>query len=401
MKLEISKNKIIALLLITVFLKVHGETTQSWNNIINSIGFDIRPSYAFSSYKDDILKSKLDVSDARKTTLCSSLHFKYSFQFSPAVADGRLYPGVWQGIGTSVNFLGNHRGIGTPITVYVFQGAPIYKFNKRLSLFYEWNFGASFGWKKCDGEISYSNLIVGSKTNAYINLGAGLLWNLNSSYSMTAGIDLTHFSDGNTSFPNPGVNFIGLRIGVTRSLRSRFPEPGRKVSFDSDTLIGKKKLQFDVTAYGAVRKRVYRGGETPILLNGHFAVAGIDISPMWMISKIFKAGASADFQWDESTDLKRHHISGSSPEDICFSRPPFFNQISMGVSGRAELVMPIFSVNLGIGYNVFGPEETKASYQLANLKVRFTDHLYLNIGYQLLNFQRQNNLMLGVGYSFH
>ena len=72
----------------------------------------------------------------------------------------------------------------------------------------------------------------------------------------------------------------------------------------------------------------------------------------------------------------------------------------LGISGRAELVMPIFSVNVGIGYNIIGPEETKATYELANLKVRITEHFFLNIGYQLLNFQKQNNLMLGLGYTF-
>ena len=137
-----------------------------------------------------------------------------------------------------------------------------------------------------------------------------------------------------------------------------------------------------------------------MLLKGHYPVVGLDISPMWQIKKIFRAGGSLDFQWDESTDLKRHHAYGDTSDDIKFYRPPILSQICVGVSGRAELVMPIFSVNVGIGYNFIGPEETRASYQLANLKVRFTEHFYLNIGYQLLNFQKQNNLMLGLGCSF-
>ncbi len=391
----------IAILFFSFFwLGAEGERADSCSKIISRIGLDVRPSFAFSSYKDDVLIGMLDLDNALNTKIATSLHLKYSFSSAPSSPQGRFYPDVWQGIGASVNFLGNSKGIGTPICIYAFQGAPVFKFNQRLALYYEWNFGASFGWKKCDGHTAYSNLIVGSSINAYINLGAGLMWKIGSRYSMTAGLDFTHFSNGNTSFPNPGVNMAGIRIGVTRSLGKEPAKSYDGILLDVDSARQRHKLQVDVMAYGAWRKRVYRGGENPVLLNGHFPVVGLDVAPMWQIKRIFRAGASVDFQWDQSTNLKKYHASGSDTEDIHFYRPPVLSQLCVGVSGRAELVMPIFSVNLGIGYNIVGPEETRASYQLANLKVRFTDRFFLNIGYQLLNFQKQNNLMLGLGYSF-
>ena len=370
----------------------------------HTLGLDMRPAYAISSYRDDILTGLLDMQEARKTEIATSVHLQYGFSFPRSSRQGRICPSAWQGVGTAVNFLGNPKGIGTPVSVYAFQGAPIYRFSERLSLYYEWNFGASFGWRPCDGEISYSNLIVGSRTNAYINLGAGFKYQLNDSYSLMAGLDLTHYSNGNTSFPNPGVNMVGLRIGVIRCLSRSCAdiENGREVSYLREQSEGnsKRRPEFDITLYGSLRKRVYRGGETPILLNGRFAVAGLDIAPMWRVTRNFRAGGSVDFQWDESTDLKRNHVEGTVADDILFTRPSFLRQVCVGLSGRAELVMPLFSVNVGIGYNVIGPEETRASYQLANLKIRLTDAVFLNIGYQLLDFQKQNNLMLGVGYSF-
>ncbi len=295
-----------------------------------------------------------------------------------------------------MNFFGNSRGIGNPVSVYLFQGAPIWRLSERLSAYYEWNFGASFGWHPFIPESAASNLITGSRINAYINLSAGLKWRLGKHYDLTAGLDLTHFSNGNTSFPNPGVNLAGVRIGVSRS----FGREDKRRQSEPDTIAPERKLGYDVTLYGAWRKRVYRGGDTPVLLNGTFGVCGIDFSPMWRVSQTFRAGFSADFQWDESTDLKRNHISGTTSDDILFHRPSFLRQVCAGLSGRAELVMPIFSVNVGIGYNIIGPEETRATYQLANLKVRVGGGFFLNIGYQLLNFRKQNNLMLGLGYSF-
>ncbi|MBD5189167.1 MAG: acyloxyacyl hydrolase [Bacteroidales bacterium] len=363
--------------------------------IVSKVGFDVRPSYAFSSFLDDVLSERLSMKDARNTHFGTSLHLKYGFSFSSCSEAGRLYPGVTQGVGAGVNIFDHSKSIGTPVSLYLFQTAPILNITDRISLDYEWNFGASMGWKPCDGRTASSNLIVGSRMNAYINLGIGLRWKLSNAFSLMAGLDLTHFSDGNTSFPNPGVNLLGLRLGISRV----FGPENNSTPFRRDSTFKSDNVSFDLTAYGAWRKRVYRGGETPVLLGGHYAVAGLNFAPMWDVAPYFRTGLSADFQWDQSSDLRHYHVSGTTSEDISFARPPFFSQLSVGLSARAELVMPIFSVNVGIGYNFIGPEESRASYQMANLKVYLTRSLYLNIGYQLQNFQRQNNLMLGVGYT--
>lgn len=359
-------------------------------------GFDFRPSYAFSSFRDDVLSETLSMEDARITHFATSLHLKYGYAYNEASEAGRIYPGVRQGVGAGVNMFDYSRAVGTPVSLYLFQTAPVIRLNRRLSIDYEWNFGLSAGWKPCDGKTARSNLIVGSKVNAYINLGFGLRWKIGKKVSLLAGLDLTHYSDGNTSFPNPGVNLFGVRLGIVRTLG----EETDGTPFVRDSALPRYRLSYDLTGYGAWRKRVYRGGESPVLLAGHYAVAGMNFAPMVDIERYFRAGVSADFQWDDSSDLKHSYISGSTTEDIRFGNPRFFSQLSVGVSARAELVMPLFSVNVGIGYNFIGPEEARASYQMANLKVYISRSLFLNIGYQLQNFQRQNNLMLGLGYTF-
>ncbi|MDE6716692.1 MAG: acyloxyacyl hydrolase, partial [Muribaculaceae bacterium] len=222
---------------------------------------------------------------------------------------------------------------------------------------------------------------------------AGLKYRLSNSYSLYAGLDITHYSNGNTAFPNPGVNSAGLRVGIEK----RFGQEASGTPFEG-TETG-RHISCDIVAYGAWRHRVYRGGEEPVLLKGHFPVAGLGISPMWDMKKWLRVGMSADFQWDSSSDLKDYHISGNETEDIRFGHPPFFSQVCGGLALRGELVMPLFSVNVGIGYNLFGPEESRSSYQMANLRIRLPRSFFINIGYQLLDFQRQNNLMLGVGYT--
>lgn len=395
---------ILILFISCLALRANDSVKSPWRH---SFAVDIRPSYPFSSYRDDILKGILDMENAKNTRIATSIHLRYGFSFPTQSKQARICPDAWQGLGTSVSFFGNPEGLGTPVALYAFQGAPIWKLSSRFSLYYEWNFGASFGWRPCDGHVARSNLIVGSSVNAYINLGVGFRYRLSRTLSLLAGLELTHYSNGNTSFPNPGVNLAGLRLGIVADIvngRATSNPPsvdianGREVSNLPEPTL-RPRPEVDLTLYTALRKRVYRGGDTPVLLNGHFAVAGLDIAPMWSITRNFRTGPSLDLQWDESTDLRRHHISGTTSDDIRFTRPAFLRQICVGLSARAELVMPLFFVNLGVGYNILGPEETRASYQMANLKVRLTDAFYLNIGYQLLNLQKQNNLMLGFGYT--
>ena len=365
---------------------------------VSFLGADLRADYPFSSYLDDVLGESLDMSDARYSRFASSLHLRYGFAFTSDDPAGRLYPGVWQGAGASVNLFQYPSSTGVPVSIYLLQGAPIVDFSPRCSLFYEWNFGVSAGWHPCDGIIGRSNLIVGSRVNAYINLNLGLRWRLSRVWSLVAALDLTHFSNGNTSFPNPGVNLGGVRVGVERSF-GPMPE-GTPFRNPSDNFMPPHRVSFDLTAYGAWRKRVYRGGEKPVLLNGHYAIVGLGFAPMLELKRWLRAGVSADFQFDDSSDLRRQYISGSTPDDIRFSKGSIFRKIGVGISARGELVMPFVSLNVGIGYNFIGPYEARASYQLANLKLYVTRSLFLNIGYQLQDFQRQNNLMLGLGYTF-
>ena len=81
-----------------------------------------------------------------------SFHFKYAFRFGKESNLGRLFPHTYQGIGVSYHTFFSPVELGNPVSVYAFQGSRIAQLSPRLSLDYEWNFGASFGWKKYDDQ---------------------------------------------------------------------------------------------------------------------------------------------------------------------------------------------------------------------------------------------------------
>ena len=110
-------------------------------------------------------------------------------------------------------------------------------------------------------------------------------------------------------------------------------------------------------------------------------------------------------QYDESANIGNHVANDnfpSDPDELQFYRPPFREQFSAGLSLRAEIVMPIFSINLGIGKNFFcHGADNNSFYQTFVLKTNITKHLFLHTGYQLYRFKDPNNLMLGIGFRFN
>lgn len=355
----------------------------------------VRAGYVFNS--NPVFMERME-EGGNVTHSALNAHFRYSFE---RPRSGRT-SSVYQGIGLSVNSFMQPKEIGTPVGLYLFQGAPVVAMTERLSLDYEWNFGATFGWKKTtSGYAVKSNLVVGSVVNAYLNLGFKLTYRLSSGVRLSAGLDLTHYSNGNTSWPNPGVNTIGGAVGLTFVPGADMLRPVSPFTSDSDF---KKGISYDVMAYGAWRKAYFpakdgaftEAGEKA-LLPGRYGVAGLTFAPMLDILPVFRAGLSADFQWSENIGKNRVGVPDTAPAAERFCRESFINQSSLGLSARAELVMPFFSINAGIGYGILGAAETKKLYQVVTLKTYIAGPVYLNVGYRMVEFHSPYNLMLGVG----
>ncbi len=286
-----------------------------------------------------------------------SAHARVGFLFSPETKMGALNPYAIQGIGVAVNTFFNGKEVGTPIAFYVFQSARIAALTERVSLDYEWNFGLSGGWKPYDRQTNPANTTVGSPWNAYINLGLYLNWELNPGLTLQTGAVFSHFSNGNTRYPNSGVNAAGLSVGLLWDLQHA-QDPAavrraRELAERSEPF--RRHLTWDLVLYGAVRKKgIMINDEDALLVPGSFGIAGLNINPLYHLNRHFAAGLSLDAQYDESANIQ-DHIAGTNlyTKEIVFFRPPFKEQFSVGVSVRAELSMPIFSINAGIGRNIY------------------------------------------------
>ena len=354
----------------------------------------------------------------RPINASASAHIQYAFRFPSASRLGRIMPSAYQGVGVAPYTFFNHEVMGTPVAFYVFQGAEVARFSESLSLDYEWNFGASAGWHR--------NLVVGPKVNAYINLGLMLKWQPGlcasafcrslGGWTFAAGLDMTHFSNGDTTLPNVGTNIIGARISASRAFgatagmaadggsaaRVDIRQLRREARAELSRKSFLKRTELDVILCGTVNAETITYQDKEYKLDGKFGVAALHINPLYRVTPCFLVGPAVDVQYNEGINLA-DHVAGINPvtDEIRFHRPPLAEQLAAGLSLRVELQAPIFAVNLGFGHNIIykGPE-LGGFYYLAALKTFVTDSLFMHVGLKVCDTESSNNLLLGLGWRF-
>lgn len=334
----------------------------------------------------------------------AGIDLRLGFTFDGKTYQERVYPGIYQGVGVGVSSFMPSNLLGNTATAYVYQGAPIVKFRRGLTLNYEWKFGMAAGWSH-DAEEYQINAAVSTPVTALLGVGLKMQWEANERVRFWAGIDARHYSNGNTSFPNKGVNSLGAYVGLSYVLTPRY-----RNFYDDDTVYAAKEAldmhvdhdhywMWDIMGYGAWRKRVVSMDALQQVCPGRFAVAGLQVSGLRHLCRWVAAGPSLNLQWDESGSLAEYWVDGTYGDDIKFYRPPFGKQIKVGLSAHAELTTTIFHVNAGLGYDILNPRGDKRFYQSLALKtfIPGSQGLYLNVGYRLGDFSTPQNLMLGLG----
>ena len=377
------------LLCIAVLLLYQTSDARQKSSVVHRAGVSVRPAWnqqLWEFYRGDN-------PSGQPIRMNSSVHLQYSFMFPEGSTLGDMYPSAYQGVGVAPYTFFSHEAVGSPLTLYVFQGGSLARFGNRLSLDYEWNFGASFGWK--------TNYWTSTSVNAFIDAGLMLTWKPVPQWSFSVGADVFHFSNGSVRIPNAGLNCLGTRVSATRVFGvDRLPPDRRPVRRDEDERKFMKNLDLDVVIFGTAKQVLVSRDNKWLYLDGTYAVAGFNLNPMYQFNRLFRAGISYDFQYDGSANHGNYILEVR--DGVAYAgKPPRSTQVSAGFSVRAEFVMPIFSLNIGAGYKVmYKVDEQGGHYLLIALKTWLTDNLFLHTGYMFRGLYSPEHLMLGLGWSF-
>lgn len=367
-----------------------GEAADSTNSSdkIHRIELAVRPAAIL--HTNDYLNGNNP--EGRTMNHATSYHLKYAFAAPENSREANLYPGAYQGIGVSWHEMNPQ--LGNPMSVYVFQGARIAAITRRLKLNYEWNLGLTLGWNPYDMETNPYNISIGSKVTAYINVDFYVQWMLSRCFDLNVGFSLTHFSNGNTSMPNYGLNTAGVSMGLAYYINRTLQEGRKTTTNESDNM---HKLTYDLVLYGAWRQKASTDGTDIYPIPRKDAVIGFNFNPMYSLNQWLNAGISLDGVYDRSANI----FPDYDDETSGYARPAAAEQMALGLSARAEFVMPHFTINLGAGTNFINAKgDFKGVYEVLALKMNLTRRAFIHIGYSLYDLKKPNHLMLGLGWHF-
>ena len=359
---------------------------------VHQIAVDLMPGLIL--HTNDFLRGSNP--EVRTMNHNTGFRLKYAFSAPEHSEEARIFRDAYQGIGIGYNDFNPQ--LGNPLSVFLLQGARIASLSNRLSLNYEWNLGLAFGWHPYNEETNPDNKVIGSRVTAYIGLDFYLRWIMSRHVDLNLGVGVAHYSNGNTQYPNLGLNTAFLNLGASYYIGRKANhllhrhEVAPPVSHD---------ISYDLIVYGAWRQRGGYENGYPFLLNGKTAVVGFNFNPMYRLNHWLKLGASLDGTYDRTANIY-YDVDYIDPDyNDQYRRPSTAKQMTLGMSARAEFTMPYFAINFGIGKNFLNTEgEFGGMYEVLALKINITRRSLLHIGYSLNDFHTPKHLMLGVGWRF-
>src|SRR5699024_10942891 len=138
--------------------------------------------------------------------------------------------------------------------------------------------------------------------NAYINLGLYLNWEVDPRFSLTGGADFTHFSNGNTDYPNAGLNAAGYKIGAIYNL-SEVASDSYEKSAKTEIIEFPRHLSYDVVLFGSWRRKGVDFSGEQVASPHKYAVIGGYFAPMYNFGYRLRAGFSLDMTYDGSANV--------------------------------------------------------------------------------------------------
>lgn len=322
-----------------------------------------------------------------KLTDCASLAFQYSFAFSENTRYGRLFPSARQGIGIGLYSFGSHEHIGTPLSLYIFQGATIASLAERLTLDYEWNLGLSYGWVN-------KGKLTATKANICLGGGFFLTWRPHPGLKLTIGPEFSHYSNGDTAFPNLGTNTLTVRTGASVAFGNRIENQSGAGLFASGNQIRSfaERVTCDIVLAAGSRAGRFAYEGKIYEFNKSFPIALLSVNPVYHFNRCLSLGPSLDVTFDRSADL-------IYAEDDGYALPSVSNQIGIGAGVRTEVRMNIFALNGGAGYSFcHNGSDLSGLYGIFGLKTFLGDRLFLNMTYILRSKRYTHNLTFGLGW---
>ena len=280
--------------------------------------------------------------------------------------------------------LGGFDAIGSAYALYPTINFPLTRSDKQ-SLHFKLGIGVAYLTNHFDRIENYKNFAIGSAFNFSASLYFDYRHKISKQFTLSAGLGLTHFSNGSTKTPNYGLNILTATVGITGYLSK--PNPGLKKQFLPKhypfEFDGSRFLEMQFSTAVATKDMTEQLGE-------RFMVYALYTNIMARVSYKSKFGAGLDYTYDESDVFILHKSMNQKPD--------LRDATKVGLSLAYELVISRVSFLFNAGMNVAGKERSEGDFfQRLTLKYHFTDNWFANLALST-HLGKAEYIGIGLGY---
>jgi hypothetical protein len=277
------------------------------------------------------------------------------------------------GCGIIYSSMGQTTLIGNSYAIYPFLS---FERGKKVKRYFRVGSGLGYISHPFHREFNHKNIAIGSHVNAFIRLEQGVMFRMGKSCAMSAGISLSHFSNGSSRTPNLGINVITAQASFRFDYKKEMFIDTLKSAFQLPALM--------ILPSGGFREINPAGGARYAVINAAF----------YMNIKSKKKGnffAGADVFY--SSSLRRELLLDGNPandERLL---------LQLGIHGGYQFVFNRFTIPVMLGVYAFDRVgKYGLLYQSLALRYHVSKHYFLQVN--LKSHQaKAEYFTYGIGYS--
>ncbi|RLD19208.1 MAG: hypothetical protein DRI71_12185 [Bacteroidetes bacterium] len=287
--------------------------------------------------------------------------------------------------------------LGKPNAFYLFLNAPFKRWNK-FSLNYILRLGMSYNWEPSDPVANPSHLALGSYRNLYISAGAEGQYLIGEQLSASFGVKFAHFSNGQSSLPNAGMNLLTPHIGIKYDFNGgdrpkyiKYPKPE----------FTEKGMVYYVTLGNGIRQIFFTPDSTTATLlpkqGVSYPVYNISMGAQYQFGWTGKLGGGVDFIYWGAYNPDIELGQGNVVQAVEY---PFSDYLQLGIFISYEFVLNNISIIAQPGYRVIRKEYKGMPtdfYQHLGLKYH-VHNLIIGVGIRAVNFGQAEYIEWSLGY---
>lgn len=282
------------------------------------------------------------------------------------------------GVALFYTTLGNKEVFGNAIALNYFFRLNIVD-RERFRFFNRMGIGLGYLTKTFNAGNNHMNVAIGSRINIHYNLRFGASYRIGEKLEANAGISFDHFSNGNTSEPNIGLNNVTFYGGMSYLLGKRIERikqeiPEHKRKFNWEVFMG------------------FGGKHTRAFSSRYYFTTSAALETHYELARGFHLGAGIDFFYDTSIKSQLEKLEEPYKGHYSFQSGIHFSQTIAYRKFR-------FTLQEGFYIGLIERINRKPMYNRGILKYYIKDNWSLRITMKshlhILDYPE-----IGVGYKF-